>query len=101
MASAIKEVNPRLDKRPLVFNGRLANRRLTSLVIEANDLYMFQFLSTINHHITLTKADMISEKSVVHCVIHASGGLMKLYAILLLKKTGQKPTRVVIGGLVT
>ena len=30
-ASFTKEVNPRLDKRPLVFNGRLANRGFTSL----------------------------------------------------------------------
>ena len=30
-----KEVNPRLAKRPLVFNGRLANQGLTSLVKEA------------------------------------------------------------------
>ena len=30
-----KEVNPRLAKRPLVFNGRLAKRGLTSLVKEA------------------------------------------------------------------
>ena len=30
-----KEVNPQLAKRPLVFNGRLANRWLTSLVKEA------------------------------------------------------------------
>ena len=30
-----KEVNWRLAKRPLVFNGRLANRQLTPLVIEA------------------------------------------------------------------
>ena len=35
VASFTKEVNPRLAKRPLVFNGRLANRRLTSLVKEA------------------------------------------------------------------
>ena len=34
MASFIKEVNPRLAKRLLVFNGRLANRGLTSLVKE-------------------------------------------------------------------
>ena len=32
VASFIKEVNSRLAKRPLVFNGRLANRGLTSLV---------------------------------------------------------------------
>ena len=33
VASFTKEVNPRLAKRPLIFNGRLANRRrLTSLV---------------------------------------------------------------------
>ena len=35
VASFTKEVNPRLAKRPLVFNGRLANRDLTSLVKEA------------------------------------------------------------------
>ena len=32
-----KAVNPRLAKRPLVFNGHLANRGLTSLVNEATD----------------------------------------------------------------
>ena len=32
VASFTKEVNPRLAKRPLVFNGRLANRGLTSLI---------------------------------------------------------------------
>ena len=32
VASFTKEVNSRLAKRPLVFNGRLANRGLTSLV---------------------------------------------------------------------
>ena len=36
MASFTKEVNPRLAKRPLVFNGRLANRGLTSLIKEVN-----------------------------------------------------------------
>ena len=35
MASFTKEVNPRLAKRPLKTNGRLANLRLTSLVKEA------------------------------------------------------------------
>ena len=35
VACFTKEVNPRLAKRPLVFNGRLAYRRLTSLVKEA------------------------------------------------------------------
>ena len=30
-----KEFNPRLGKRPLVFNGRLVNRGLTSLIKEA------------------------------------------------------------------
>ena len=34
VASFTKEVNTRLAKRPLVFNGRLANRGLTSLVKE-------------------------------------------------------------------
>ena len=35
VASFTKEVNWRLAKRPLVFNGRLANRQLNSLVKEA------------------------------------------------------------------
>ena len=35
VASFTEEVNPRLAKSPLVFNGRLANRGLTSLVKEA------------------------------------------------------------------
>ena len=35
VASFNKEVNPRLAKRPLKTNGRLANRELTSLVKEA------------------------------------------------------------------
>ena len=34
-----KEVNPRLAKRPLVFNGHLANRGLTSLVKEATGVF--------------------------------------------------------------
>ena len=34
VASFTKEVNLRIAKRPLVFNGHLANRRLTSLVKE-------------------------------------------------------------------
>ena len=32
-----KEVNPRLAKRPLILDGRLANRELTSLVKEATE----------------------------------------------------------------
>ena len=35
MASFTKEVNPWLAKRPLIFNGRLANGVLTSVVKEA------------------------------------------------------------------
>ena len=35
VASFTKEINPRLAKRPMIFNGRLANRGLTSLVKEA------------------------------------------------------------------
>ena len=41
VASFSKEVNLLLAKRPLVSNGRLANRGLTSLVKEATDrIYM-------------------------------------------------------------
>ena len=47
MTSFTKEVNPRLAKRPLKINGRLANLELTSLVKEATDGYVmicvFQF----------------------------------------------------------
>ena len=35
VASFTKEVNPRLAKRPLKTNGRLANRGLTSFVKES------------------------------------------------------------------
>ena len=35
VASFNKEVNPRMAKLPLKINGRLADRRLTSLVKEA------------------------------------------------------------------
>ena len=38
VASFTKEVNPRLDKRPLKINGRLANRELTFLVKEATGI---------------------------------------------------------------
>ena len=37
VASFTKEINPRLAKRPLKINGRLANRGLTSLVKEATE----------------------------------------------------------------
>ena len=38
VASFTKEINPRLAKRPLKTNGRLANLELTSLIKEATDL---------------------------------------------------------------
>ena len=38
LASFTNKVNPRLAKRPLDFNGRLANRGLTSLIKEATGL---------------------------------------------------------------
>ena len=40
VASFTKEVNPRLAKRPLVFNGCIVNRGLTSLVKEATGRYV-------------------------------------------------------------
>ena len=53
-ASFTKEVNWQLAKRPLIFNGRFANRQLTSVVKEAtgvNELiYKFPFkLPVITH----------------------------------------------------
>ena len=41
VASFTKEVHPWLAKRPLVYNGRLANRRLISFVKEATGRYDF------------------------------------------------------------
>ena len=49
VASSTREVNPRLAKRPLVFNGRLANRGLTSLVKEATFGRMTQVRGPIRH----------------------------------------------------
>ena len=40
VASFNKEVNPRLAKRPLVFNRRLANRGLTTLVKKATGVWL-------------------------------------------------------------
>ena len=40
VASFTKEVNPRLAKRPLKINGRLANRGLTLLVREATERFL-------------------------------------------------------------
>ena len=61
-------------------------------------MHMFHVLSAINHHITRTKADILTEKSIVHYVNNASEGLMKLNSILLLRTTGLKPSSVVICG---
>ena len=45
VASFTQEVNPRLAKRPLKTNGRLANLGLTSLVKEATGRYLLTSLS--------------------------------------------------------
>ena len=45
MASFTKEVNSRLAKRPLVFNGRLADRGLISLVKEATGADIKQIMT--------------------------------------------------------
>ena len=51
VASITKEVNPRLAKRPLKTNGRLANRGLTSLVKEATgDWFWLNFGLSWNDH---------------------------------------------------
>ena len=52
VASFTKEVNSGLAKRPLVFNGRLANHGLTTLVEEATDASLRVF--EMGH----TKSDM-------------------------------------------
>ena len=44
VASFTEDVNPRLAKRTLKTNGRLANRWLTSLVKEATDIYIYLYL---------------------------------------------------------
>ena len=43
VVSFTKEVNPRFAKCPLVFNGRLANPGLTSLVKEAIGVQLLKF----------------------------------------------------------
>ena len=43
VASFAKKVNPRLAKHPLVFNGRLANRGLTSLVKMDTDISLLSW----------------------------------------------------------
>ena len=48
VASFTKEVNLQLAKCPLKTNGRLANRRLTSLVKEATGIYLMSCIC--NHH---------------------------------------------------
>ena len=48
VASFTKEVNWRLPKRPLVSNGRLANRQLTSLVKEATGDNIWHNGSSVN-----------------------------------------------------
>ena len=42
-ASFDKEFNPRLAKRPLKTNGRLANRGLTSLTKEATEVHVLEW----------------------------------------------------------
>ena len=49
VSSFIKEVNPRLDKSPLVFNGRLANRWLTPLVKKGGGI-AYICVSGLEHH---------------------------------------------------
>ena len=48
VASITKEDDPRLAKRPLVFDGRLANRMLTCLVTEATIAY---FTKEVNQNL--------------------------------------------------
>ena len=56
MASFTKEVNPRLAKRPLKTNGRLANRGLTSLVKEATVAFgVFTMKSSRGTHVGMSK----------------------------------------------
>ena len=61
VASFAMEVKSRLAKRPLVFNGRLANRRLTSVGHRALEICCVRFASISWYVITLY---MISYSSV-------------------------------------
>ena len=84
MASFTKKVNRRLAKRPLVFNGRLANRGLTSLVKEATvttkicmALWRHMASATVAQHLTglwrqqcndVTRGYGISARPILHTV---------------------------------
>ena len=71
VASFIKEVNPRLAKRPLVFNGRLANRGLTSLVKEA----------TVTYLVTLIKASTCTCHHTDNCYMYLCRIIIHTYII--------------------
>ena len=60
-----KEVNPRSAKRPLIFNGRLANRGLISLVKEAT-VYASPYTMDYNM--------MASSSGKIFCVTDPLGG---------------------------
>ena len=76
VVSFTKEVNPRLAKRPLVSNGRLANRGLTSLVKETTGDCLLLRVSENggNSH--------VSHELMVHCSlssVHRTYGNPSLY----------------------
>ena len=76
MASFTKEVNPGLAKRPLVFNGRLADLGLTSFVKEAIVRYPVSGRSNgdLNHYddvITGTIASLITSLTIVYSTVYS------------------------------
>ena len=84
VASFTKEVNRPLAKRPLVFNGRLANRELTSLVKEATGLHpnnghqsdMSYPLSDIDHQVNYLTTTSITKPSIPQVKIGQSPWLL-------------------------
>ena len=62
VAAFTREVNSRLAKRPLDFNGRLANRRLTSLVNEATDVC--QAITCFNDDLSFMKSSWIQRNKI-------------------------------------
>ena len=70
VASFTKEVNPRLAKRPLKINGRLANHELTSLVKEATAV---RRRTLISHNLTFITTTQMNHRVSVESIVMSVG----------------------------
>ena len=91
VASFTKEVNPRLAKRPLKTNGRLANLELTSLVKEATGVdelnpHLYHGASFQNPTIELPHTGIINHNKIInqHCFTCPTHAKYRLASIKLM-----------------